>query len=68
MLHLECHFLPCMSRALGGVILWMETQFDAAIVQNYVDLQSIVNITGGNDENMTSAILDLRTFERFRYI
>lgn len=46
----------------------METQFDAAIVQNYVDLQSIVNITGGNDENMTSAILDLRTFERFRYI
>ena len=48
-------------------MLWMETRFDAGIVQNFVDLGSIVNITGANDENMSIPILDLRTFERFRY-
>ena len=44
----------------------METRFDDGIVQNFLDLQSVVNITGGNADNITT-ILDLRTFERFRY-
>ena len=49
-------------------MLWMETRFDAGVVQNFIDLESIVNITGANVENMSIPILDLRTFERFRYV
>jgi hypothetical protein len=63
-------FLFYLIRGLGAVILWMETRFDAGVVQNFVDLESIVNITGINDTNTSipEPILDLRTFERFRYV
>ena len=59
-----------MSRALGGVILWLEIRFDAGVVQNFVDLGSIMNITGANDTNTSTSEpnLDLRTFERFRFV
>lgn len=61
-------FLSPLSRALGGVLLWMEISFDAGIVENYLDLQSVVNATGTTEENVSAAVIDLRTFERFRYI
>ena len=49
----------------------METVFDAGVNQNFIELDSVVNITGAIDGNTTTEsapVLDLRTFERFRYV
>lgn len=55
---------PC--RGLGGVMIWMEIRFDGGIVENYLGLESVLNITEDNFTTVTP-VLDLREFERFRY-
>ena len=46
------------------MIIWMEIRFDNGIVENYVEIESIINITSIDNLNMLP--LDLIMFERFR--
>ena len=57
------HFL----RGLGGVMVWMELMFDNGIVENYFGIESILNRTTINESNVSTAVIDLIFFERYRY-